>query len=183
MVKSSLISHLGLKMYEKRVKKPSKTFPILNLPDEPFFVILGFCSYDEVANLRLVCRKFDLICQRYLNHGYKMACTKTGKLFDELESLLPKEESDKEDHPLYFNYLILNDIKFTGLAFGEKLQNLCCFYPGKILDEIFDILRVLSTKEPLLPIWDIEKELDDLTDLAESHFDYTVNETIDVAIG
>ncbi|MBV97033.1 F-box only protein 28, partial [Eschrichtius robustus] len=32
--------------------------------------ILSFMSYDEISQLRLVCKRMDLVCQRMLNQGF-----------------------------------------------------------------------------------------------------------------
>ena len=32
--------------------------------------ILSFMSYDEISQLRLICKRMDLVCQRMLNQGF-----------------------------------------------------------------------------------------------------------------
>ena len=53
-LKSSTPVRLGL-------DKP-EAFPILRLPDCVLHIVLGFLSYDQVAQLRIVCRTLDQVC-------------------------------------------------------------------------------------------------------------------------
>lgn len=49
--------------------------------------------------------------------------------------------------------------------------NLCCFIPGRVLDEIFRILRLISkTNKPLRP-HEVLQELRDISSMAIEHFD------------
>lgn len=49
--------------------------------------------------------------------------------------------------------------------------NLCCFIPGKVLDEIFRILRLIAkTNKPLRP-HEVLQELRDISSMAIEHFD------------
>jgi len=168
-------------MRGKTVKK-SKTVTILNLPDVPFFKILGFSSYNQVANLRPVCKKFNEMCGKQLNHGFQKARAKIRPMLKEIDPLVPKRPSQRYKHKMYKNLSILEDIGNFVEYLGKQIQesadvNLCfCFYPGKILDEMMSLMRQVSTKEPLpsssslvlLP--DISAEFKDLKTLILNHF-------------
>ena len=51
----------------------SEVFPLLQLPDTAFEHVLHYLSYEVVAKLRRVCRKFNLTGKRLLNKGFRSA--------------------------------------------------------------------------------------------------------------
>ena len=157
----------------KKLNLSTQAVPnILSLPDVPFFTILGFCSYDQVANLRRVCKKFDEMCGKHLNHGYQLACAKHNQLTKEFESMLPKRYLLMTEHHLYDHRQVLYYMNFTVIGLKDYMdKKICCFYPGKIIDEMFNIFRIVSAKKPFPSFWSsIIEELDDLDTLAQSHF-------------
>lgn len=56
--------------------------------------------------------------------------------------------------------------------------NLCCFIPGRVLDEIFRILRLISkTTKPLRP-HEVLQELRDISSMAIEHFDEKISNSL-----
>ena len=51
----------------------SEVFPLLQLPDTAFEHVLHYLSFELVAKLRRVCRKFNLTGKRVLNKGFRSA--------------------------------------------------------------------------------------------------------------
>lgn len=49
--------------------------------------------------------------------------------------------------------------------------NLCCFIPGRVLDEIFRILRLISKTNKPLRAHEVLQELRDISSMAIEHFD------------
>ena len=49
--------------------------------------------------------------------------------------------------------------------------NLCCFIPGRVLDEIFRILRLISKTNKTLRPHEVLQELRDISSMAIEHFD------------
>ena len=48
-------------------------FPLLQLPDTAFEHVLHYLSFEVVAKLRRVCRRFNLTGKRVLNKGFRSA--------------------------------------------------------------------------------------------------------------
>ena len=167
-------------------KLSPRAVSILDLHEVPFFKILGFCSYDQVSKLRPVCKKFDDMCGKHLNHGYQMACAKNSLMLKEFESLLPKRQRERYNHQLRKHCNILSNISWFNTCLGKRIQlsinlNLCCFYPGKIIDEMMYLMRIVSTKKPLPRprstslIAEISDEFNDLKSLVEWHFEKNIS--------
>ena len=51
----------------------SGAFPLLQLPDTAFEHVLHYLSFEVVAKLRRVCRRFNLTGKRVLNKGFRSA--------------------------------------------------------------------------------------------------------------
>ena len=49
--------------------------------------------------------------------------------------------------------------------------NVCCFIPGKVLDEIFSVLRTISKDENPPRAFEILQELRDISSMAMEYFD------------
>lgn len=50
-------------------------------------------------------------------------------------------------------------------------MNLCCFIPGKVVDEILMILRLVETSNKPLRAHEVLQELRDISSMAIDHFD------------
>jgi hypothetical protein len=50
-------------------------FPLLQLPDTAFEHVFRFISYEVIAKLRRVCRRFNNTGKRLLNKGFRNAET------------------------------------------------------------------------------------------------------------
>ena len=48
--------------------------------------------------------------------------------------------------------------------------NLCCFIPGKVIDEIISVLRTIQMEENLPAAYEILEELRDLSSMAIEFF-------------
>lgn len=66
-------------------------------------------------------------------------------------------------------------ISILSMTYGKYMDlNLCCFIPGKVIDELFHILNiVLTTNGPLTPN-NLLQELRDISSMAIEHFDERV---------
>ncbi|NXF33166.1 FBX28 protein, partial [Nyctibius bracteatus] len=52
------------------LEPPPQSNTLMGLPIVAIEGILSFLSYDETSQLRLVCKRMDLVCQRMLNQGF-----------------------------------------------------------------------------------------------------------------
>ena len=157
----------------------SRQLLISDLPDDVIFTILGYLSYDNVAQIRIVNSFFNQICKQHLNRGFKKVKEVHKKLVNNLNSMLPRRTSARRDHPYWQHWYILRLIgNFTlngGLntvskTLGQYIDaNLCCFIPGKIIDEIYNIFNILRNQE-IPNRFEVLRELRDMSSLAKGHF-------------
>lgn len=70
------------------------------LPDVVVLAILSFLTYNEVALLRVVSRRFNTICQVHLNKGFMKVKTISARVNCFFESKLPRRPSERYKHPL-----------------------------------------------------------------------------------
>lgn len=149
---------------------------ILDLPDTVLMDILEMLTYDEVARKREICARFNYICQQVLNTGFNKVVQEHAKNFKRIKSLLPRRESERRNHVLARHSDILTSIEtrisMLTMTYSKFIDlNVCCFIPGRVLDEINSILRLLaSTTKPLRP-HEVLQELRDISSMAIEHFD------------
>lgn len=83
------------------------------------------------------------------------------------------------NHPLSHHVEILSSmeirISILSMTYGKYMDlNLCCFIPGKVIDELFHILNVILTTEGPLTPNNLLQELRDISSMAIEHFDERV---------
>lgn len=152
---------------------------INDLPIECTSMIFSYLSYDELTRCRYVCRNFDKFCQKLLTDGFVRVQQYHENLLQSVKSLLPKRESDRRGHRLTNSYDTLNsigaDLGRLKMSFQKYInRGYCCFTPGKVLDEIFRLLRrtnqiVKSSNAGPRPS-EILRELDDIAKMADEYF-------------
>ncbi|CAL1293537.1 unnamed protein product [Larinioides sclopetarius] len=54
-------------------------------------------------------------------------------------------------------------------------MNLCCFIPGKVLDEIYKVLRYVTSEQTPVRAHEVLQELRDLSSMAMEHFDEKIS--------
>ncbi|XP_070576421.1 F-box only protein 28-like [Ptychodera flava] len=148
----------------------------LTLPAEIVRHIMSYFTYEEVSELRLVCKTFDQICQEVLNQGYHKVDRFHSQYQKELKARLPRRESERRNHPLSRHCDILAAIEtrlsLLGMTFMKYVDmNLCCFIPGKVLDEITQLIEYIK-KTPNPPrAHELLQELRDISSMAMEYFD------------
>ncbi|EDW69334.1 F-box only protein 28 [Drosophila virilis] len=149
---------------------------ILDLPDTVLMDILELLTYDEVARKREVCARFNYICQQVLNTGFNKVVQEHAKNFKRIKSLLPRRESERRNHMLARHSDILTSIEtrisMLTMTYSKFIHlNMCCFIPGRVLDEINSILRLLGGTTKSLRPHEVLQELRDISSMAIEHFD------------
>jgi len=161
---------------KKTAASNRRQLSLLTLPDVCHDKILSFLTFDEVANLRQSCKYFNQICQKRLNKGfldvekYHMQCLK------KVKSQLPRRESERRNHPLSRHSDILTAVEtrlsLLNMTFMKYIENsICCFIPGKVIDEVYRILRYIETTSSPSRTHEILQELRDISSMAMEHFD------------
>ncbi|XP_070157632.1 F-box only protein 28 isoform X2 [Polyergus mexicanus] len=149
---------------------------LINLPDVCLEAILSNLSYDEIAKYRIVCRQFNRICKKLLNRGFNLMEKYHAQCLRAVKSKLPRRESERRSHPLARHCDILTAIEtrisMLSMTFIKYVDlNVCCFIPGKVIDEIFRVLRLIRETKTPPRAHEILQELRDISSMAMEHFD------------
>ncbi|CAL1293534.1 unnamed protein product [Larinioides sclopetarius] len=153
---------------------------LLNLPDDVLEKILSYISYDEVSRCRLVCRRINYVSKRVLNRGFHKVERYHAQCLRQVKSQLPRRESERRKHPLARHCDILTAVEtrlsLLGMTFMKFIEmNLCCFIPGKVLDEIYKVLRYVTSEQTPVRAHEVLQELRDLSSMAMEHFDEKIS--------
>ncbi|XP_011867142.1 PREDICTED: F-box only protein 28 [Vollenhovia emeryi] len=149
---------------------------LINLPDVCLEAILSNLSYDEISKYRIVCRQFDRISKKLLNRGFNLMEKYHAQCLRTVKSKLPRRESERRSHPLARHCDILTAIEtrisMLSMTFIKYVDlNVCCFIPGKVIDEIFRVLRLIRETKTPPRAHEILQELRDISSMAMEHFD------------
>lgn len=152
---------------------------LATLPVELLEKIFLCLSYEEVAQLRLVSQLFNYTCKALLNKGFRAVEKFHDKCFKEVKAKLPRRESERRGHKLGRHCDILTAIEtrisLLAMTFLKYVDmNLCCFIPGKVIDEIFSVLRCIQDEETPPRAYEILQELRDISSMAIEHFDENI---------
>lgn len=93
-----------------------------------------------------------------------------------MKSKLPRRESERRNHKLSRHCDILTAIEtrisLLSMTFLKYVDiNVCCFIPGKVLDEIFSVLRTITKDENPPRAFEILQELRDISSMAMEYFE------------
>ncbi|XP_070377764.1 F-box only protein 28 isoform X2 [Dermacentor albipictus] len=170
-----------------------RIFTVESLPIEIIDHILSYLSYDEISVYRRVSRHFNACCQRLLNQGFFRAERFHAQCLKAVKKQLPRRESERRTHPLARHCEILTSIEtrlsLLSMTFMKYMDmNLCCFIPGKVIDEIFRVLRLVqgagngcTTTPPRAH--EILQELRDISSMAMEHFDERIAPGLKLHVG
>ncbi|XP_040207323.1 F-box only protein 28 [Rana temporaria] len=149
---------------------------LLDLPIVAIENILNFLSYDQISQLRLVCKRMDLECQRLLNQGFLRVERYHSLCQKQVKAQLPRRESERRNHSLARHADILAAVEtrlsLLNMTFMKYVDsNLCCFIPGKVIDEIYSVLRYVNSTRSPQRAHEVLQELRDISSMAMEYFD------------
>ncbi|CAB1450246.1 unnamed protein product [Pleuronectes platessa] len=155
---------------------PHQNNPLLGLPIVAIETILNFLSYDEISLLRSVCKRKDIICQRVLNQGFLKVERYHSLCQRQVKAQLPRRESERRNHSLARHADILAAVEtrlsLLNMTFMKYVDsNLCCFIPGKVIDEIYRVLRYVNSTRAPQRAHEVLQELRDISSMAMEYFD------------
>lgn len=158
------------------LRRSVPNFTVESLPAEVVEGILSYLSYDEISTNRRVSRCFNSYCQGLLNQGFFRAERFHAKCLKAVKKQLPRRESERRTHPLARHCEILTSIEtrlsLLSMTFMKYMDmGLCCFIPGKVIDEIFRVLRLVQKGGTPPRAHEILQELRDISSMAMEHFD------------
>ncbi|XDV50988.1 hypothetical protein PO909_019949 [Leuciscus waleckii] len=156
--------------------QPHHNNALLGLPIVAIDTILNFLSYDEFSLLRLVCKRMDVICQRMLNQGFLKVERYHSLCQKQVKAQLPRRESERRNHSLARHADILAAVEtrlsLLNMTFMKYVDsNLCCFIPGKVIDEIYRVLRYVNSTRAPQRAHEVLQELRDISSMAMEYFD------------
>ncbi|XP_031633282.1 F-box only protein 28 [Contarinia nasturtii] len=168
---------------------------LLDLPDCMLEQVLECLSYDEIAKQRIVCQKFNTICQGLLNVGFHKVMKRHGQLLKIIKSQLPRRESERRNHQLSKHSDVLTCIEtrisMLSMTYTKYIEvNLCCFIPGKVIDEVLHVFASITHTKPCnmsevfvlsdkpLRTHDVLQELRDISSMAIDHFEEKIAPTL-----
>ncbi|XP_055531174.1 F-box only protein 28 [Wyeomyia smithii] len=151
----------------------------LDLPDCMIEQVFEYLSYDEIAKKRIICRKIDRVCQSLLNRGFMKMIKRHNANLKTIKSQLPRRESERRNHPLAKHSDILTCIEtrisMLSMTYSKYIdKDLCCFIPGKVIDEVFNILKLIEGTSKPLRAHEVLQELRDISSMAIEHFDENI---------
>lgn len=155
---------------------PTSCFPLNQLPDMALEHIFLYLTFEGIAKIRRVNRRFNTTGKRLLNKGFKNAEKYHLKCLKDVKAMLPRRESERRNHKLSRHCDILTAIEtrisLLSMTFIKYVDlDLCCFIPGKVIDEIFSVLRTIQTDENPPRAYEILQELRDISSMAMEYFD------------
>ncbi|CAH2061778.1 unnamed protein product, partial [Iphiclides podalirius] len=138
--------------------------------------VISYLSYDEIAKNRLVSRAFNEICMRMLNRGFLMIERRHALALKSVKAQLPRRESERRYHPLARHCDILTSIEtrisMLNMTYSKFIDTgICCFIPGKVIDEIRRVLTIVETSKTPPRAHEVLQELRDISSMAIEHFD------------
>ncbi|KAM4771976.1 F-box only protein 28 [Rhinophrynus dorsalis] len=149
---------------------------LLGLPIVAIENIVNFMNYDEISQLRLVCKRMDVVCQRMLNQGFLRVERYHNLCQKQVKAQLPRRESERRNHSLARHADILAAVEtrlsLLNMTFMKYVDsNLCCFIPGKVIDEIYRVLRYVNSTRAPQRAHEVLQELRDISSMAMEYFD------------
>ncbi|XP_029525360.2 F-box only protein 28-like isoform X2 [Oncorhynchus nerka] len=118
----------------------------------------------------------DMICQRMLNQGFLKVERYHSLCQRQVKAQLPRRESERRNHSLARHADILAAVEtrlsLLNMTFMKYVDsNLCCFIPGKVIDEIYRVLRYVNSTRAPQRAHEVLQELRDISSMAMEYFD------------
>lgn len=149
---------------------------LTDMPLEIFERIFQYSGYKEVSNMRLVSTQMNQICKTILNSTFTKLQSQLTKRFHNIKKTMPRRESVRRSHPLSYECDIIETccmrLSLLQMTFGRNIERKhICFFPGAILDEVYNVLNFIrTTPNPACRPFKITEELIDLSTMAIEFF-------------
>ncbi|XP_037073497.1 F-box only protein 28-like [Pollicipes pollicipes] len=139
--------------------------------------IISYLSYETASNIRLVCRTFERAIRHRLNQGFSRAERYVQQALKLFRAQLPRRESERREHPLSRRVEHLAAVEtrlgLLSMTYRRYMEmDACCFIPGKVLDEVFRVVRYLKEAPSVeRSSFTVLQELRDISSMAMEHFE------------
>lgn len=156
---------------------------LLDLPVEILDKIFGYVGYKKTAQLRVVSRQMNNICSSVLNSTFQRLQNQLLKRFQTVKAKMPRRESARRNHPLACECDIIETcfmrLSLLQMTFGKHIERKhCCFFPGGILDEVYNVLNYIRNTPKLARPFKVTDELFDLSTMAMEYFKEYIEPTL-----
>lgn len=110
-----------------------------------------------------------------LNKTFLKLQTQMLNRFQMIKSKMPRRESARRNHHLACESDIIETLhmrlNLLQMSFGKHIERKhCCFFPGDILDEVYNILNYIRVTQKLSRPYKVTDELFDLSTMAMEYF-------------
>ncbi|XP_068624446.1 F-box only protein 28 isoform X2 [Battus philenor] len=117
---------------------------------------------------------------RMLTRGFHMIERRHALALKTVKAQLPRRESERRYHPLARHCDILTSIEtrisMLNMTYLKYIDNqMCCFIPGKVIDEIRRVLTIVETSKTPPRAHEVLQELRDISSMAIEHFDEKIS--------
>jgi len=149
---------------------------LMDLPPEIVQHVLSYVSFETIAKLRPVSKAMNSACERMLNNGFLKAQKFHASLVTKVKGLLPRRESERCGHKMWKHMEALTAVEtrlsLLGMTYWYYIDiGLCCFIPGKVIDELLSVLRIIDGGNNLKSSYEFLVELKDISSMAMDHFE------------
>lgn len=148
---------------------------LLDLPMEILDKIFSYVSYKKVGQMRVVSHKMNEICMAVLNSTFSKLINQMVNRFQNIKAKMPRRESARRNHPLACECDIIETcymrLSLLQMTFGKHIERKhCCFFPGGIIDEVYNVLNYIRNTSRLEKPYRVTDELFDLSTMAMEYF-------------
>ncbi|XP_011179441.1 uncharacterized protein Fbxo28_1 [Zeugodacus cucurbitae] len=159
------------------------TVQLLDMPIEVLAKIFAYTGYRKVGQMRVVSRRMNDVCMDVLNSTFSRLITQTYNRFHAIKANMPRRESARRNHPLACECDIIETcymrLSLLQMTFGKHIERgHCCFFPGAILDEVYNILTYIRNTPRLERPYRVTDELFDLSTMAMEYFRDRIEQTL-----
>ncbi|XP_050675849.1 F-box only protein 28 isoform X2 [Leptidea sinapis] len=140
------------------------------------YYIINFAICWKLQEGMQVSRAFNEVCMRMLNRGFLIIERSHAMALKNVKAKLPRRESERRYHPLARHCDILTSIEtrisMLNMTYSKFVDSgICCFIPGKVIDEIKRVLHIVETSKTPPRAHEVLQELRDISSMAIEHFD------------
>lgn len=154
---------------------PHRKLTFFDMPIEIIDKIFSYVGYKKVGQMRVLNSQMDQICKTILNSKFSKLQTQMLNRFQTVKAKMPRRESARRNHPLACECDIIETcymrLSLLQMTFGKHIERKhCCFFPGGILDEVYNVLNYIRTTPKLERPFKVTDELFDLSTMAMEFF-------------
>ncbi|XP_039954376.1 uncharacterized protein LOC120770845 [Bactrocera tryoni] len=159
------------------------TVQLLDMPVEVLSKIFAYVGYRKVGQMRVISSRMNDVCMDILNSTFSRLITQTYNRFHAIKANMPRRESARRNHPLACECDIIETcymrLSLLQMTFGKHIERgHCCFFPGAILDEVYNILTYIRNTPRLERPYRVTDELFDLSTMAMEYFRDRIEQTL-----